>query len=311
MIPAFRRGPGIQSGEVTMARLTAARGIGFLLGFLLAGVLAVYGMDWPSQEGVMIKNFGWNDAGKPMTGITFEAEGPIRAADTGELIFIHSPSNTASRLPAPLGAWMALGHRDGLVSIYGRFEDQGTISLPSLIEKDTVIAQAGFSGWTGTRGFYFSLFDRRERRWVNPVMIISPPEDTRAPLIQSVSLKNAEGRIINPAQVRTIEQGRYTVLVEPVDTRLRPNEGPLAPHRILCSVNGVEIGGLIFETLSVRDGVLMASRNGLIPARQVYAPFPAFEAGEVSFTRGQAAIEIIVQDIQGNTRNVIYRLQVE
>jgi hypothetical protein len=268
-------------------------------------------MDWPSGEGVMIKNFGWNDAGKPMAGVTFEAEGPIRAADTGELVFVHSPSNTASRLPSPLGSWIALGHRDGLVSIYGRFEDQGTISLPSFIEKDTVIAQAGLSGRTSTRGFYFSLFDRRERRWVNPAMIISPPEDTRAPVIQSVALKDAEGRIINPAQVRTIGQGRYTVLVETADTRQGPNESPLAPHRILCSVNGVEIGGLIFETLSVRDGILMVYRNSLVPARQVYAPFPAFEAGEVSFTRGQAAIEIIVQDIHGNTRNVIYRLQVE
>jgi hypothetical protein len=280
-----------------------------LFGLLLLD--AVYGMDWPSQEGVMIKNFGWNDAGKPMAGVSFEAEGPIQAADTGELVFIHSPSNTASRLPAPLGAWMALGHRDGLVSIYGRFEDQGAISLPSLIEKDTVIAQAGLSGRTSTKGFYFSLFDRRERRWVNPAMIISPPEDTRAPLIQSVALKDAEGRSINLAQTRTVGQGRYTVLVEATDTRQRSNESPLAPHRILCSVNGIEIGGLAFETLSVRDGILMAYRNGLVPARQIYAPFPAFEVGEVSFTRGQAAIEIIVQDILGNTRNLIYRLQVE
>ncbi|MDR2102756.1 MAG: hypothetical protein LBP42_01490 [Treponema sp.] len=292
-----------------MENRTVRRGI--LLGFLFLGVLAVYGMDWPSQEGVMIHNFGSNDGGKPMAGVSFEAEGPIRAADTGELVFIHSPSNTASRLPAPLGAWIALGHRDGLVSIYGRFEDQGNTSLPNLIEKNTMIAQAGLSGWTGKGGFYFSLFDRRERRWVNPSMIISPPEDTRAPLIQSVMLKNAGGRIINPAQVRTIGQGRYTILVEVTDTLREANDPPLAPHRILCSVNGIEIGVLTFETLSVRDGTLMVYRNSLVPARQVYAPFPAFEAGEVSFTRGQAALEIIAQDISGNSRNVVYRLQVE
>jgi hypothetical protein len=294
-----------------MANRTALQRRGILLGFLLTGVLAIYGMDWPSQEGVMIRNFGYNNGAKPMAGVSFEAEGPIRAADTGELVFIHSPSNTASRLPAPLGAWIALGHRDGLVSIYGRFEDPGTISLPNLIEKNTVIAQAGLSGWTGRGGFYFSLFDRRERRWVNPSMIISPPEDTRAPLIQSVSLRNAEGRIINPAQIRTIGQGRYTVLVEAADTLQGPNESPLAPHRIICSVNGIEIGGLNFETLSVRDGTLMAYRNGLVPARQVYAPFPAFEAGEVSFTRGQATMEIIAQDIAGNSRNLVYQLRIE
>jgi hypothetical protein len=259
----------------------------------------------------MIRNFGYNDRGKPLAGVSFEVEGPIRAADTGELVFIHSPSNTASRLPSPLGAWIALGHRDGLVSIYGRFEDQGHSSLPNIIEKNTVIARAGLSGWTSRGGFYFSLFDRRERRWVNPSMIINPPEDTRAPLIQSVMLKNAEGRIINPAQVRTIGQGRYTVLVEVTDTLRQAADPPLAPHRILCSVNGIEIGVLSFETLSVRDGILMAYRNNLVPASQIYAPFPAFEAGEVSFTRGQATMEIIAQDITGNSRNAVYRLQVE
>jgi hypothetical protein len=52
----------------------------------------------------------------------------------------------------------------------------------------------------------------------------------------------------------------------------------------------------------------MINRNGLIPARQVYANFPAFEAAEVFLTRGQATLEIIVQDITGNSRSIINRL---
>jgi hypothetical protein len=55
----------------------------------------------------------------------------------------------------------------------------------------------------------------------------------------------------------------------------------------------------------------MVHRNGLTPAAQVYAPYPAFETGEVFLTRGQASMEIIVQDISGNSRNVLSRLIVE
>jgi hypothetical protein len=55
----------------------------------------------------------------------------------------------------------------------------------------------------------------------------------------------------------------------------------------------------------------MVARNGLVPVREVYAPAPGWEAGKIWLTRGQAALEIIAQDVAGNTRNILYRLQVE
>ena len=116
---------------------------------------------------------------------------------------------------------------------------------------------------------------------------------------------------IDPAQTRTIPQGRYRILVNASDTRLSPNESPQAPYRLLCSVNGIEIGALTFETFSTRDGVLMIYRNGLVPVKQIYGQDPAYEIGEVEFSRGQAAVEVIAGDLAGNTRNVLYRFQVE
>jgi hypothetical protein len=55
----------------------------------------------------------------------------------------------------------------------------------------------------------------------------------------------------------------------------------------------------------------MVYRNGLAPVRQIYAPFPAVEVGEAWFTRGQATLEVIVQDVTGNARSVVSRLAVE
>jgi hypothetical protein len=190
-----------------------------------------------------------------------------------------------------------------------------TANLPetlSLVEKkDTVIATSGKSGWSDDTGFYFSIFDRRERRWVNPSMIITPLPDTKPPSILSVTLRNSENRIINPAQTRNISQGRYTVSVEVSDTREGNDDLPLAPFRISCSLNGVEQGYLNFETFSVRDGIAMAYRNSLVPVRQVYAPYPGFEIGDIAFTRGQVTLEIIALDNAQNSRNAIYRLQVD
>jgi hypothetical protein len=278
---------------------------------LALGLSPAAALDWPAAEGVLVNNFGGNNGGQPLLGTSFEAEGPLRAAGAGELIFAHSGADTASRLPSPLGAWMALDHGDGLISLYGRFDDTRRAAPPEAIEEGTVIARAGQSGWSNRRGFYFALFDRRERRWVNPSMIITPLPDTLPPLIQSVELRAADGQVIDPAQTRTLDQGRYTLLVTVRDGPLEGQESALAPHRILCSVNGLETGVLNFETYSARDGVLMVYRNGLVPVRQVYAAFPAFEIGELWLTRGQATLEIIAQDVSGNARSAVFRLQVE
>ncbi|MDR0721677.1 MAG: M23 family metallopeptidase [Treponema sp.] len=279
------------------------------VGSLLPAV--VYGIDWPAQAVTVSANFGLNDQGKPTMGVSFESEGSVRAADAGELIFSRYGTNTASRLPSPLGAWIALDHGEGLISIYSRLEDTPVQELPQVLEKGTVLGVAGRSGWSEQRGFHFSLFDRKERCWVNPSMIITPLPDTRSPTIQSVVLRTEEGRTIEPNQLSSINQGRYRICVSAADTRIGPNESPLAPHRILCTVNGTEIGALLFETYSARDGVLMVYRNGLVPVKQVYAPVPGFEVGEVWVTRGQVSLEIIVQDIIGNSQSAVYRLRVE
>jgi hypothetical protein len=280
------------------------------LGLFWAPLRDTSAMDWPSADAVMLNNFGGNNQGRPLLGAAFQAEGPVQAAEAGDILFIHDPENTASRLPSPLGAWVALDHGDGLISIYSRLESPAEL-VPDRLSQGRTIGTAGRSGWSNRRGFYFLCFDRKERRWINPSMIITPLPDTRPPVIASVELKNSDGQGINPALTRTIGQGRYTIAVIASDTRLDPQDSPLAPYRILCSVNGLETGALNFETYSARDGVLMVYRNGLVPVRQVYAPYPAFEVGELWFTRGQATLEIIVQDISGNIQNATFRLQVE
>ncbi|MDR0487493.1 MAG: M23 family metallopeptidase [Treponema sp.] len=266
-------------------------------------IISLYGtldaMNWPSEDANVVRNFGWNDRGKPVLGVVFTGDTEILAAENGEVIFTRRKNDTASRLPSPLGAWTALDHGDGLISIYSRCADEGRPF--GQVEKQQPIAESGISGWSGQKGFYFFLYDRRERRWINPAMIITPLKDTRPPQILSVDLVNAEG--VN-TQMRNLGQGRYTILVTAAGANL------LAPQRIICSINGAEVGALNFETISARDGVLMVYRNGLVPAKQIYTNFPAYEAADVFLNRGQVSMEIIVQDIAGNSRSSVSRMTV-
>jgi len=280
--------------------LTAAIFALLILAGALSGTLDA--MSWPSESAVLMRNFGSNDMGDPVLGMIFSGDAEVLAAENGEVIFSRSANDTVSRLPSPLGSWVALDHGDGLISIYSRCADEDRAFAK--VEKQQPIASSGTSGWSGQKGFYFVVYDRRERRWVNPAMIITPAKESRQPQILSVELRNAQGQ---PVQSRNMAQGRYTVQVNTIVPSV-VRGSLLAPARIVCSVNGAEAGSLNFEAVSARDGVLMVSRNGLVPAKQVYSGFPAFETAEIFLTRGQATLEIIVQGNDGISRSSVSQL---
>jgi hypothetical protein len=243
--------------------------------------------------------------------MSFAYEGPIYASEQGEVVFRRNTSERVSGLPSPLGSWIAVDLGDGLVNIYARY-GKDEVDISSHIEKQQVIAHAGTSGASNTEtdGFYFSFFDRKEHRWINPASIINPMPDTRLPQIDGVRLKSAESGTVNLAQTRTIKQGRYAILAEVRDT-IDGGTRPLAPNGLAAFVNGEEAGTLPFENFSVRDGILMVYRNALVPADRIYAEPNTYEAGEFWFSRGIATLEIIASDRAGNTRTASYRITVE
>jgi hypothetical protein len=286
---------------------------------ILAGIIfllislqttAVNAIDWPSENGILIRNFGWNDKGRPVLGMVFSGDTEVITAEKGEVIFSRKTNDTASRLPSPFGSWAAVDQGDGIISIYSRFDDNDNFinenNSLTQVDKNVKVAVSGVSGWSKQKGFYFIVYDRRERRWINPAMIITPQRDARPVQINSISLQNEQG--LDMSQGRSFTQGRYTVSVAASIPVTGQRDVRLAPQRIVCSVNGAEAGSLNFETVSARDGILMIYRNGLVPVKQVYSPFPAYQAAEVFLNRGQINLEVIVQDIAGNSYSAVNRI---
>jgi septal ring factor EnvC (AmiA/AmiB activator) len=152
-------------------------------------------LDWPSAQAQTVSNFGGNNKGRAQLGDTFTASGPLTAVGEGELIFAAPEESAASRLPSTLGAWIALDHGDGMVGVYARVDDFDLDLVPQKIEQGTVIANCGSSGWSEKEGFYLSFYDRKERRWVNPSLVLPHSEDKRAPAIHSVKLSGGGAMI--------------------------------------------------------------------------------------------------------------------
>ena len=268
----------------------------------------VFAMDWPLREGRLVANFGGNDGGVPLVGNAFAASGPVYPVELGKLIFVHEPEHPAVRFPSPLGSWMAVDHGENMVGIYGRFGDRRGEAVPAMVERNTVLANAGKTGWTKEDGLFFAFFDRKERRWINPGLLLAGREDTVPPVIRQVELRSAGGTPHNPARIDRLPQGLYTIFVDASDTIA--GETNLAPNRLSCSINGAEAGSLGFETVVAREGRRMVYRQGLVPAGGAYDG-PGFGLGEIRLSRGQVTMEVEARDMAGNSRSVSYRFTVD
>ena len=70
----------------------------YFLSLFFFNTLLLFSMSWPSIAGVMTRNFGWNAQGQPILGISFRSEGPVMAADHGELLFQHGKNKRSGFL---------------------------------------------------------------------------------------------------------------------------------------------------------------------------------------------------------------------
>jgi hypothetical protein len=315
----------------------------FFLFFMCTCLLCstAFSLDWPVSPGlsgsfVMQKNFGENSGGLLETGDTFllqqaDSDNSVRSAGKGELIFAGSGGDcvdnaSASGIPSPLGCWTAIDHGDGLVGIYGRLA-RGSITPNDLyqgVDSSSVVGTAGrsgaFAGKPADAGFYFSVYDSRERRYVNSALVLTKMQDSIKPVIKNVSLRGEGGQQINLDTMRVASQGLWDVIVTASDT-VQTGGPSLAPYRIVVLLNGVENGNLSFATTQTRDGVRSVSRtelsasgttvNALESAAKICAYPPGWDAATVQLARGMVSMDIIVSDYAGNSTTPSYKLYIE
>ncbi len=154
----------------------------FIYFFIYLSVISfqIFSIEWPQNQKNIIKNFGFNNKGTATVGTVFTGDEATSVADTGEIIFMFSQQKG---IPSPLGTWIAIDHRDGIIGIYGYLEHIPVQKDVTLVDKGLSLKQNGNS--------YFALYDRKEHSWINPALII-PLQDIRAPILKGACLDTPE-----------------------------------------------------------------------------------------------------------------------
>ena len=281
--------------------------------YAMALALGVSAVDWPAAGAPLQSSFGQNKKGRPSVGLDFSGDEAVRSVDAGEVLFVGTGGERATdrgTFPFTLGDWIAIDHGNNIVTSYGHLQTLENQAAKTLVEKGSVLGRSGASGWAEEAGFYFSVLDRAERRWVNPAMLAPARTDTKTPVIRSVILVAKDGASHALPASRILKQGDYRIVVDAVDSE-NSSAALLAPQQIVCLINGQQQGSLHLETITAKEGELMVSRIGPTPATQAYTASGSFDLGEARLTRGRATIELIVRDSIGNERIAAYTLQIE
>ncbi len=257
-------------------------------------------LDWPVDKKVLTAIFGENRDGRFHPGIDIGGgDQEVRPIMAGELIFAYDEDGGYTSLPRGAGTFAALWHPDDILSVYCHLQKG---SLPAGKTSFAAADRLGIEGDTGYsegRHLHVEIFDGETDSFLNPLSVLPPVADRQPPVIKGIFLK-VQDRIIPLESGVSVPAGQGTVLAEIYD----PREDvrflwPMAPYRVRMAVNGKEVSKITFDSLRVKDGVMVVAGSGT-GVSAVYAPDGLTVCGTMELRGGESHLLLAARDYSGN-----------
>ncbi len=280
---------------------------------LLCGALgALWAMDWPVESPKLAATFGTPAAGRVVTGVAIAASnGLVRSIDDGELAFAFDEATTPSGLPSTLGSFAVVEHPNDMAAVYAHLLPGSVSDYLTTVKRGTILGSVGASGWTEGPGLLLEIFDRRKSNWVNPLLLLPALPDGNAPAIRSVTLMNGE-KSYALGEAKSVPQGTYEIAADITDATDAPwTAGPLAPYVIRLSVDGTELSREVFDVAFGKRGRLSLFSSSPRLLSELRTEDGRYLLSEHLFTRGRSIIELSVEDIAGNRRDMTWAVSIQ
>jgi hypothetical protein len=273
---------------------------------------AAVALDWPISPPRLAATFGTPAAGRLVTGVCLASEdGLVRSSDRGELSFCLEEGGHPAGLPTPLGTFVVVEHKGDIAAVYAHMARGTASSYLNSVDAGAILGKAGSTGWTEGKGALYEVFDRKEGSWVNPLLVLPPLADDKAPIIRSLALTRGGATYVLGAQ-SSVPQGSYVVsadVADPADALW--TAGPLAPYVIRLSVDGVEVARRIFDVARGAGGELAFFSRDPSPQSGLRTTDGRWTLGERLLSRGRVSFDLRVEDAAGNKRSSTWTISVD
>jgi hypothetical protein len=278
-----------------------------VVAFLMVSVIiTAFAFEWPLSSSSYTYGFGSNRNGF-LKGTEFgSVNNMVRAAADGELTFVATESTLPGGYPLQGGSMLSLAHDTEIVTVYtGMMPDSISRYLKKVRAGDVLGRTPESGGRTGTRLY---IYDGKERRFVNPLMVLPGVRDDSFPVIRSINLSN-EGVETRIDQGRNIRQGLYDVILEVYDNS--PVGEQTAPFEIALTMDGSVRSRVVYDASWAKDGKAFVFGSARFEEEAYLLPGNRVRFGPYVFPRGRVVLSVFVMDFAGNKREQTYSISVQ
>ncbi len=273
---------------------------------IMATAFSVFAFEWPADGGRFRYGFG-SSRGGFLRGVEFgSAEGLIRAADDGELIFASDGQRLLGGYPLSGGTLLVVSHASDMLTIYSGMESDSVSTYLKDVRKGDALGRVRDAG--SKRGASFYAFDARERRFINPLVVMPSLSDDKAPLIRSVSL-SVDGIDDVLEQGKVVRQGSYYVTIDASD--VSPAGTQSAPFELRILIDGSERGRVIYDAAWANAGQALLFGGSGIEEDSFMTQDGRAKFGPYLLSRGRVALSIVALDYSGNKREQSYSISIQ
>lgn len=275
------------------------------LAILTATIFTAAAFDWPIDGGKFRFGFG-TPRGGFLRGVEFgSGDGLVRAADDGELAFVSDGPRLPGGYPLSGNSILVLAHVSDISTIYVGMERGSVSSYLKNVRRGDVLGRS--LEIKSGRGTTVYAFDAKERRYVNPLIIMPAQQDSKAPVLKSVALVSdgIETEIDKAASVR---QGSYDLLIDTYDAS--PTGAQSAPYDIRVIIDGSERARVVYDAAWATAGASSLFGTGSIGEKSYLTDDGRIRLGPYAFASGRVIVAVIVSDYAGNRREQSYSITV-
>lgn len=277
-----------------------------LLSLAALSLTLLAAFQWPQKPEALKLNFGGN-AGGFFKGIELNLpDSPVLTPAKGEMLFAHDSPRLPGGYPLPNGSLAAIAHDAGMISIYTGMQPGSLANYRGVVEQGEILGISPAQGSGRFLGFY--LYDQRERRYINPQILLDTVPDARVPVIKSVALvsANKEQALERNSVVR---QGSYSLVMDAADATALGFPG--APFDVSVVLDGSERFRVVYDSARMIAGQSLLFSDNAQPEREYFLSDGRISFGPIALTKGRSSISVSATDLAGNKRELSYTITVQ
>ena len=277
-----------------------------LLALLALSTLCAF--NWPQNEILsdsFFSYFAQLRGGTISTSLVFSESKEVKAADSGRVLAVISEHNEDELFESTLGNAVILAHKDSLATVYANLDEENLDALYAMtdITTGTSFGTTGLSGWQeGEACLEFQVLDTKNKTYVNPRILMPRVGKELQLSIKDVVAISKKGVTYDLGTVKAMPSGVYQLYRERQEIAM--------PYKTTVYVNGAVAETLTYDTLAEKNGRITVNGKKNYDVSTVYHDADKQFLGEITLPKGKTQIMVVVADILGKERQIIYTAEV-